>query len=975
MTILPTAKAVEVKELIGLWQSPGGNVMEVRLEEDDSVNGYFFKLSPGWAEIGAREGELALKDITINPQGVSLGVQVRGDRPGDEVAYAQFRKGTLINNRLQGELQDGDYGEDGKYQAKETYSDTLTYTKIPIIKTITPRLLWEKTESIKITSDFLPQTLSNEILVIEGIEVQEIGRMEGDEENSIRAVFKPDQTITPGKKSIKLRNVRSELNLMFYAFTIEKQGAEDLDEEEANNIGEAAEFKLITTQPTFDDLSVNWEVTDEEDEVTHIDWTTIDQDFPQPKGKVKSETVDNILKVKGIAGGLIDLSATLELKHYGETLSARADKNDLLVEVDDGPPRIHSIMPMSLCDKTDRIYIFGDNLKQLNITNSRLLGPGISLRKHPTNDDNSEDEMLILKIVSVDAEARGEERSFSFKTKDGKTLTIPHRIITFAHPVQSQRFLRHFNMDQLGGAANPLPLNTLDIIRRALPNQSLFGRYENVLKDFPDAKQLINDKLNSTSGPMAQQRLAYLNAMKIYNNPSTIPRSVISIFSEQNNTLGNTPKSRLFYRTIAAGHECAILHHIAEIEAVMRDPLYDKVLKYTQNGAVLREVENYLGGLVLLGLMDMAKALELVEKAKAELKAKDYSTKKLSAIMKVLAPEITAHVGTTLSLMVVTSGIGKGAFGKIKEAMGSGFKLSRYMQKNLNRFLKEADKLAKTPQSKAKMKALLDSLSPEQLRGIARLADNKVNNRYVLRMLENLGDQSPKFLSMVDEMAEAGFKVNSAGLKRLAKFRKRKIDVDDIAAFTKSLKRDANITQARWLKIKDKLPKETRGRYSERKAREYYAALKKQPGNPKKVKLIEDLDDTPAIPSRYKNQMPVVDMVLRTSNGRRRIISIADGKLGYSVEKFEKLLGLKGHGNYSNMLSILRKAGKVKSERDFLFRAELMVPAPHVEALRAVIGSKLNNPAFAAFRRRSGLSIERILRMVQPLPHNYMKLQ
>lgn len=87
-------------------------------------------------------------------------------------------------------------------------------------------------------------------------------------------------------------------------------------------------------------------------------------------------------------------------------------------------------------------------------------------------------------------------------------------------------------------------------------------------------------------------------------------------------------------------------------------------------------------------------------------------------------------------------------------------------------------------------------------------------------------------------------------------------------------------------------------------------------------------------------------MILKEGDGRRRIISIVDGKLKTSVQKFERLLGLDNPKNYRNMLSILKKAGKVKNERDFLFRAELMVPKPHVEALRAVIASKLNNPAF-----------------------------
>lgn len=976
---LSAAEAVEVKELIGLWRSPGGNVIEIRLEENDQVNGYFFQLTPEWAALGAREGELALKNISINNQGVTLGIQVRGDRPSDEIAYAHFRKGTITNNKLQGEVQDGDYGDDGKYLTKASYSNTLTYTKVPVIKTIEPRLLWEKVDSIKITSDFLPQLISDKLLKIDGIAIQELGRFEDDNKDTVRAFFKPNQTITPGNKSVALRNVRSELDLIFYAFTIEKQEDANADpdesEEEANKIGETATFKLVTTQPTFDDLTVNWEITDERDEVTEIDWTTIDQDFPPPKGKVETETVANKLKVKGVADGLIDISATLELKQGGETLSARADKNGVLVEVNDGPPRIHSIIPKSLCEKTDRIYLFGDNLKQLNIANSRLLGPGITLRKHPSaNDENTEDEMLILQIVSVSAEARGEERIFSFKTDDGETINLPHRIITFGHPVQSQRFLSHFKMDELGGTVNPLPLNALDIFRRALPNQSLFGRYENVLKDIPDAKQLINDKLESKTGPMAAERLAYVAALKIYNNPATIPRPTISVFNEQNNAVGNYPKSRSFYRDIAAGHECAILNHIAEIESIMRDPLYEKVLKYTQNGAVLREVENYLGGLVLLGLLDMAKAEELIEKAKVMLDSGDYKTKKVKAVMDKLAPEIAVQVGMTVGMTVAFSGVGKKALGALKGALGSGFKLSRYMQKNLLKFFKDADELAKTPQAKAKMKALFDKLSPEQLRGIARLADSKVNNRYVLRLMEDLGDQSPKFLTMIDDMGEAGLKINSAGLKRLAKFRGGKINAADIRAFNTSLKRDSALTQKRWLKIKDKLPKETRGRYSERKAREYYAALKKQPNNPKKVQVIEDLDNSPQIPNRYKNQMPVVDMILKTGKKRRRIISIADGKLKYSVEKFEKLIGLKGSDNYSNMLNILKKAGKVKSERDFLYRAELMVPAPHVEALRAIIGSKLKNPAYAALRRRSGLSIERILRMIQPLPHNYMKL-
>lgn len=276
-----------------------------------------------------------------------------------------------------------------------------------------------------------------------------------------------------------------------------------------------------------------------------------------------------------------------------------------------------------------------------------------------------------------------------------------------------------------------------------------------------------------------------------------------------------------------------------------------------------------------------------------------------------------------------------------------------------NRFKRNLATFASESRADEALFKTIEEWDDKALQGLARLTDNGPNSRYVKKLIDDLGDQAPEFFKLVHKMAEesSSLKITAGGLKRFQRHRKNSpFGIKDIEKINKSLSRP---------------PKGTlHGNESERLAIGWYQ---------KNSNLdVIDLND-PSLQKRYGpglikkpygHQMPVVDAALQNHGDKRKFVSFADGGLKYSVDKYEKLLGLQEADNHKSMLEILREFG-IKDEREFFRRAEIQVPGPHMDALKLVIVSRLDEPVFVAIRRKYGLSIDDMLNMIRPLPISY----
>ena len=148
-----------------------------------------------------------------------------------------------------------------RYVAEKTYTTKVTYSKRPLIKSIEPALLWRGIDSIKITSDFLPLRLTTGTIKIDGVTVQEIGRFQGGGNDTVRVILKPGEEIRPGRKAVRLRSILAQQELIYYAFAIRPTSSDGLKDQIPT--GGAKRFEVVVTPRQYDELSIDWDVTDD----------------------------------------------------------------------------------------------------------------------------------------------------------------------------------------------------------------------------------------------------------------------------------------------------------------------------------------------------------------------------------------------------------------------------------------------------------------------------------------------------------------------------------------------------------------------------------------------------------------------------------------------------------------------------------------------------------------------------------------
>ena len=124
LTVGSVVEATDLKDLIGLWKTPGGNIIEIRKDK----NGYLVEVTEDSKSVGYRVGQILIENININANTISFRVNVRGEDPMDEKAKALFKGGSLRGNSLVGELQDGYYDKNNNYVTENSFSQ-LIYTR------------------------------------------------------------------------------------------------------------------------------------------------------------------------------------------------------------------------------------------------------------------------------------------------------------------------------------------------------------------------------------------------------------------------------------------------------------------------------------------------------------------------------------------------------------------------------------------------------------------------------------------------------------------------------------------------------------------------------------------------------------------------------------------------------------------------------------------------------------------------------
>lgn len=121
------AQAPVIDDLVGLWRTPGGNVIEIAKRAGGAVTGTFVHLTRDSQTSGFKLGDTVLKQIAIEGGLVRGSVAVRGKESGLPQQFVEFKDGQLTAVALTGKLRDGDYVK-GQYVEQDGYVD-VTYTR------------------------------------------------------------------------------------------------------------------------------------------------------------------------------------------------------------------------------------------------------------------------------------------------------------------------------------------------------------------------------------------------------------------------------------------------------------------------------------------------------------------------------------------------------------------------------------------------------------------------------------------------------------------------------------------------------------------------------------------------------------------------------------------------------------------------------------------------------------------------------
>lgn len=121
----------QLSELVGLWTTPGGNIIEVT-RSDGRFEGRLVEVTVAAAASGFQRGDVALRSFAEGDDGVSFEVAVRGDDPSFPVGYARFRGGVFRGEALSGELERGDYDADARRYEPQPGWDGFEYHRVSL---------------------------------------------------------------------------------------------------------------------------------------------------------------------------------------------------------------------------------------------------------------------------------------------------------------------------------------------------------------------------------------------------------------------------------------------------------------------------------------------------------------------------------------------------------------------------------------------------------------------------------------------------------------------------------------------------------------------------------------------------------------------------------------------------------------------------------------------------------------------------
>jgi hypothetical protein len=113
-TAPPTTAAGDDDRLLGEWQTPGGNFVEMRREADDSLRGYMVEVTDDARAIGFAAEQVALTEVRLDGDTVKFKAALRISDPKLKdrcpVVQVEFRgKFSGDGTRIEGELRKGEF--------------------------------------------------------------------------------------------------------------------------------------------------------------------------------------------------------------------------------------------------------------------------------------------------------------------------------------------------------------------------------------------------------------------------------------------------------------------------------------------------------------------------------------------------------------------------------------------------------------------------------------------------------------------------------------------------------------------------------------------------------------------------------------------------------------------------------------------------------------------------------------------------